>query len=118
MMDGALKMRPKGTSMKYLNRFYIREDMLDEYVRRHDQIWKEMRELILEAGLENYTLWSTGPEIFEYFETADLLKAQAIIGASEVKKKWDRYMEDIIRRDGWRKTQSLTLVFDIERGTR
>ena len=30
--------------------------MRDEYVRRHDEIWPEMKETLARAGIVNYTI--------------------------------------------------------------
>ena len=31
--------------------------MLEEYIRRHDNIWPEMKEVLSAAGIRNYTIW-------------------------------------------------------------
>ena len=46
----------------------IAEGKLDEYVRRHDEIWDEMKEVLDIAGIRNYTIWNTGDEVFGYYE--------------------------------------------------
>lgn len=68
-------------------------------MRRHDQIWPEMKALIKEAGIKNYSIWNIGEELFGYFETQDIDKCKDIIKKSEVKKRWDEYMKDIIKED-------------------
>ena len=42
--------------------------MLSEYIRRHDEIWPEMTAVLNEAGIRNYTIWTTGEELFGYYE--------------------------------------------------
>ena len=42
--------------------------MQAEYVRRHDEIWPEMRETLARAGIVNYTIWRCGNELFGYYE--------------------------------------------------
>ena len=39
-----------------------------EYVRRHDEIWPEMTEVLTRAGIRNYTIWCCGDELFGYYE--------------------------------------------------
>ena len=41
---------------------------LEEYIRRHDQIWPEMRAVLADAGIRNYTIWNVGNELFGYYE--------------------------------------------------
>ena len=40
----------------------------EEYIRRHDEIWPEMTELLNKAGIHNYTIWLVGDELFGYYE--------------------------------------------------
>ena len=39
-----------------------------EYIRRHDEIWPEMTEVLTQAGIRNYTIWCCGDELFGYYE--------------------------------------------------
>ena len=41
---------------------------LEEYIRRHDNIWPEMKEVLSAAGIRNYTIWNVGNELFGYYE--------------------------------------------------
>ncbi|MFR1758649.1 MAG: L-rhamnose mutarotase, partial [Christensenellaceae bacterium] len=43
---------------------YVKDGMLEEYKRRHDEIWPEMIEMFAEAGVHNYTIWNVGNELF------------------------------------------------------
>ena len=47
---------------------YILPGMQDEYIKRHDEIWPEMTRVLNEAGIRNYTIWTTGEELFGYYE--------------------------------------------------
>ena len=85
--------------MKYCNEFALINDtpeVREEYKRRHDELWPEMRELIAEAGLYNYTIWNVGARLIDYYECDDLARAKAILRKSDVKKRWDAYMKDLI----------------------
>lgn len=78
------------------SKFRLKPGMQEEYKRRHDEIWPEMLELMKEAGIRNYTIWNQGEDLFGYFEVEDYEKCIQILSASEVKKRWDEYMKDII----------------------
>ena len=41
---------------------------IEEYQKRHDQIWPEMTAMLNEAGIHNYTIWNIGDELFAYME--------------------------------------------------
>ena len=44
-------MERKGFTMK------IKPGVLEEYKRRHDEIWPEMSDVLTKAGLKNYSIW-------------------------------------------------------------
>lgn len=72
----------------------------DEYVRRHNEIWPEMVEVLKKAGIRNYTIWNTGDTLFGYYECELGAEYAAKVQAeSEVVKKWDEYMKDILIMD-------------------
>ena len=85
---------------KHVWKAHIKEGMVEEYIRRHDEIWPEMVETLKAAGISNYTIWNHGHELFGYYECAESYEktahAQAI---SPVVAKWDVYMADILEFD-------------------
>ena len=85
---------------RYAWRGRIAEGSLAEYVRRHDELWPEMTELLNKAGIHNYTIWQEGHELFGYYEcefgTDFAAKTQV---ESEIVAKWDTYMADILIMD-------------------
>ena len=80
--------------------------MLDEYIRRHDQIWPEMTAVLNEAGIRNYTIWSAGDELFGYYECDDIAHASRVQAESPVVARWNAYMREVMRME-----------FDPETGT-
>lgn len=82
---------------KYAWRGRIKPGCFDEYKRRHDEIWDEMKEVLRSAGIKNYTIWNTGDELFGYYECElGVEYAAKIQSESEIVKKWDEYMADIL----------------------
>ena len=68
-----------------------------EYVRRHDEIWPEMKELLERAGIRNYSIWNVGDELFGYYECEFGREyAARVQGESEVVARWNEYMDDIL----------------------
>lgn len=49
-------------------RAVIKEGMVKEYIKRHDEIWPEMVETLKAAGICNYTIWLDGNSLFGYYE--------------------------------------------------
>lgn len=82
--------------MKCVHEFGLREGAQQEYRRRHDALWPEMRAMMLRAGLKNYSIWNVGTRLIEYYECADPEETARVIGKDPVKARWDAYMADIL----------------------
>ena len=82
---------------KYAWKGMIKEGALDEYIKRHDEIWPEMVEVLKAAGIKNYTIWNVGCEMFGYYECENGVEYAAKVQAeSPVVAKWNEYMKDIL----------------------
>ena len=82
---------------KYAWKAHIKEGCLDEYIRRHNDLWPEMKETLANAGIKNYTIWNVGNEMFGYYECEKGIEYAAEYQAeSEVVDKWNEYMKDIL----------------------
>ena len=82
---------------KYAWKGYIKEGSLEEYKRRHDEIWEEMKEVLANAGISNYTIWNVGNELFGYYECAKGIEFAGKTQAnSPIVKKWNEYMKDVM----------------------
>ncbi len=82
---------------KYAWRGKIVPGMQEEYRKRHDNIWPEMKEVLANAGIVNYSIWMQGEELFGYYECEKGVDYAAKVQAeSDVVKKWDEYMKDIL----------------------
>ena len=69
---------------------------LEEYIRRHDQIWPEMTAVLNAAGIRNYTIWNTGDELFGYYECDSVEFAARTQAQSPVVDRWNEYMKDVM----------------------
>lgn len=82
---------------RYAWKATVKEGCLEEYIRRHDEIWPEMVALLKEAGICNYSIWNVGNELFGYYECekgrAFAAKMQA---ESAVVDRWNEYMKDVM----------------------
>ena len=78
-------------------KMYLKEDQKDEYIRRHNEIWPEVVDLLKNAGIEDYS-------IFLDEQTNALFAVQTLIsdegsqslGQQEIIQKWWAYMADIM----------------------
>ena len=82
---------------KYAWKATIKEGCLEEYCRRHDEIWPELQQLLKSAGICNYTIWNVGNELFGYYECEKGVAYAARVQAeSEIVDKWNVYMQDVM----------------------
>ena len=70
--------------------------MLEEYIRRHNEIWPEMAAALREAGISNYTIWNHGDTLIGYYECLDTEVTDAYKARSEVMKRWSESMVGIM----------------------
>jgi L-rhamnose mutarotase len=75
-------------------RLQVRQDMMDEYVRRHESVWPEMLDALRETGWTNYSLFldRTDGTLFGYFETPNLEAALQGMAGREINEKWQKDM--------------------------
>lgn len=82
---------------KYAWKATVRPGQIEEYKRRHDDLWPEMKKVLTEAGIRNYTIWNVGNELFGYYECEmGIEHAARVQRESEVVARWDEYMSDIL----------------------
>ena len=39
-----------------------------EYIKRHNEIWNEMLQVLNDAGIKNYSIWIDGSDVFGYYD--------------------------------------------------
>ena len=82
---------------KYAWKATVVEGQIEEYIRRHDNLWPEMKEVLANAGIVNYTIWNVGNELFGYYECEKGVEyAAKVQRESEVVDRWNEYMKDIL----------------------
>ena len=81
----------KGFKMK------LYEGMAEEYERRHNLLWPEMKEMIHQYGGSNYSIFIDRDTntLFAYIELEDEEKWDASADTA-IKRKWWDYMADIM----------------------
>ncbi len=82
---------------KYAWKATVLEGKLEEYKRRHDEIWQEMKDVLSSAGIVNYSIWNVGNELFGYYECEKGIEfAARVQSESPVVARWDEYMKDVM----------------------
>jgi L-rhamnose mutarotase len=71
----------------------VKADLIDEYRRRHAEVWPEMLDALRATGWHNYSLFLRPDGLLVgYFETEDLDAALAGMAATEVNARWQAEM--------------------------
>jgi L-rhamnose mutarotase len=89
----------------------------DEYRRRHDAIWPELKALLKETGVRNYSI-HLDPQthvLFAYLELADGHRMDDLPDHPVMRRWWD-FMKDIMAAnpDGSPVTAPLVEMFHLE----
>ena len=73
----------------------VRPDRLDEYKRRHREVWPAMLDALRDAGWRNYSLFLRADGLLVgYLETEDFEAAQRAMAATEVNDRWQAEMAE------------------------
>lgn len=82
---------------RYAWKATVKEGKREEYVKRHNEIWPELVEVLKEAGIYNYTIWNVQNELFGYYECEKGCDYAAKVQAqSPVVDKWNEFMKDVM----------------------
>ena len=78
-------------------RMTLKEGVIDEYKKKHDEVWPEISKALTNAGVTNYSIYFDKKDntLIEYMElkennTFDKLEELDIL------KKWNVYMKDLL----------------------
>ena len=74
----------------------VKPDRIDEYLEAHRNVWPELLEALRAAGIRNYTIFRAGNEMFGYFESDDLARAEDYLAAQDVSTRWQDAMADLL----------------------
>ncbi len=89
----------------------------EEYIKRHSEIWPDLIKLLKNEGIGNYTIFldEETNTLFAYQEQNGDSTSQDL-GATEIVKKWWKYMSDIMETnpDNSPVTVPLEQVFHLE----
>ena len=103
--------------MRVAFKMYLKKGCRDEYIKRHNEIWPELKDLLRQAGISDYS-------IFLDEETNSLFAIQKAsgksgsqdLGLNPLVQKWWAYMADIMETnpDNSPRTIPLEQVFFME----
>ncbi|MBN2860091.1 MAG: L-rhamnose mutarotase [Sphaerochaetaceae bacterium] len=73
----------------------------DEYKRRHDEIWPELKSLLKEAGISEYSIFldETSDTLFAFQKIDEGSTGSQELGRNEIVQQWWAYMADIMETE-------------------
>ena len=92
-------------------KMYLKPGCEEEYIRRHNLIWPELKQLLSDSGVSDYS-------IFGDRDTNILFAVQKVsgeggsqdLGSTEIVQKWWAYMADIMETNPDESPVSVDLV--------
>ena len=93
----------------------VREDLIEEYKKRHENVWPEMREALSRNGWHNYSLFMRDDGmLFGYFETPDSF-ATALNGMDEeeINERWQEEMAPFFEGTGLHADQMMEELVEV-----
>jgi L-rhamnose mutarotase len=93
----------------------VKPDMLEEYKRRHRQVWQDMLAALRETGWHNYSLFLREDGLlFGYLETPDFEAARAGMATKEVNARWQTEMAPFFEQlDGLRPDEGMLVLEEV-----
>ena len=75
----------------------LHEGMVEEYERRHEDVWPDLLGDLWAAGWRNYSLFRRGLEVYGYAEChPDVATALGAMGGSEANARWAAWFTEVI----------------------
>jgi L-rhamnose mutarotase len=77
----------------------LRPDKIQEYEVAHANVWPEMRQMIKDAGVRNYSIYRFQDRLFGYYECDDPEAARAYQASAEVTTRWNAAMAPLFAEE-------------------
>lgn len=92
----------------------VRPERLEEYKRRHREVWPEMLDALRDAGWRNYSLFLRDDGLLVgYVETDDFEAARQAMAATDVNDRWQAGMAEFFGERADESFQRLEQVFHL-----
>ena len=99
---------------RYAWRASVKPGKQAEYSERHNQIWPQMKAVLKEAGIVNYSIWLADGEVFGYYECEKgAAYAAKVQSESPVVDRWNEYMKDVMEMKKDEKTGAQPLLQEV-----
>jgi L-rhamnose mutarotase len=93
----------------------VKRDRLDEYKRRHREVWPDMLDALRRTGWRNYSLFLREDGLLVgYLETDDFQAALAGMAKTDVNARWQKEMAPFFEQmEGQRPDQAMFTLEEV-----
>ncbi|RKD89932.1 L-rhamnose mutarotase [Mangrovibacterium diazotrophicum] len=79
-------------------KMYLNEGQKEEYKKRHDEIWPELKKLLKDAGVSEYSIFlDEETNILFAFQKVSGDGGSQDLGKTEIVQKWWAFMADVMK---------------------
>lgn len=79
-------------------KMYLNEGQKEEYKKRHNELWSELRQLLKSAGVSEYSIFlDEETNILFAFQKVSGDGGSQDLGQTEIVRKWWAFMADIMK---------------------
>ena len=79
-------------------KMYLNEGQKEVYKKRHDELWPELKKILKEAGISEYSIFlDEETNILFAFQKIENEGGSQDLGENETIKKWWAFMADIMK---------------------
>ena len=76
----------------------LNEGQKDEYIKRHNEIWPELKKLLKDAGVSEYSIFlDEETNLLFAFQKVSGEGSSQDLGQTEIVRKWWKFMADIMK---------------------
>lgn len=79
--------------------FILKPGAKREYIKLHKNIWPQLKSVLDEAGIHNYSIWNIENKLFAYYEVENKTHMKKVLENSVVYQNWRTLMENYIYKD-------------------
>ncbi len=78
-------------------KMHLNEGQKEEYKKRHNEIWPELKKLLKDAGVKEYSIFlDEETNMLFAFQKVSGIAGSQNLGETEIVKRWWKHMADIM----------------------
>ncbi|WP_108823518.1 L-rhamnose mutarotase [Dysgonomonas sp. Marseille-P4361] len=92
-------------------KMYLKPGFEAEYEKRHGAIWPELKQLLKETGVSDYSIfWDKETNILYGYQKVEGGSSSQDLGDNPIVQKWWAYMADIMETNSYNSPISIPLI--------